>query len=362
MGQIKVAIIIPSLSHGGAERVASSLANHWVKNEDLDVYVYNFSVLPKFYQLSTDVKYINFPISQKAGLFELIKLSLSIRRSIRKSGIHAVLSFMDKYNVFVRLITLGTGVRVTLSDRSNPFRPLGRGLKWLKRMTYPFADGVIAQTELAAGEIKRSTGARQIVVIPNPVRIPDGAMTEARERVLLSVGRLVAEKGHADLIRAFAIAGMSDWELFILGEGPLKHELQALADSLGVGRQVHFPGAMKDVHRWYGRASIFGFCSHSEGFPNALSEAMASGLPCVSYNCNAGPSELIEHQASGYLVPVGDIKGAAHWLKLLSLDPPLRTKVGGRARDAVRRLNPHAIAHKYLVACLGPELIVRLDR
>lgn len=349
----QIAIIIPSLSHGGAERVASTLANRWSLQPELVVHLVTFSGLEDFFELDPRVRRINMPLGSRPGPVALLGLALRIRRHLIRQRVSAALSFMDKYNVFVLLALAGSRVRVAVTDRSNPLKRLPAWLRALKRLTYPMAQIVIAQTRQAAGEIRRRTGARHVVVIPNPLASFAAPTSGKRERLVLNVGRLVEEKGQITLIRAFARAGLPDWRLAIIGDGPLRSALEAEAASLDLGGRIELPGVTGDLGPWYSRASIFALSSVSEGYPNALVEAMAHGLPCISSDCDAGPREILTHSLDGILVPTGDEAALADALRSLATQEEEQRRLGARARERVRALSAEEISDRYLQACLG---------
>ena len=346
-----IAIIVPSLSHGGAERVAATLANRWATHPDLTVHVVTFSALGDFFNLDPAVRRINMRLRPRPGPLALLGLALRIRRHLVREKVSSALSFMDRYNVFNLIALIGTGIPLTVSDRSNPLKPLPAWLRALKRLTYPRAATVIAQTRQAAAEISRRTGARRVVAIPNPLATRGAVRSGTRGRLVLNVGRLIPEKGQAHLIRAFAAADLPGWRLAILGEGPLRKELEAEAEAAGIRDRLDMPGVVEDVAAWSERASIFAFPSVSEGFPNALIEAMGAGLPCVSFDCDAGPREIINDGVDGLLIPVGDEAGLARALRRLSERSALRRQLGQAARARVQAFDAETISIQYLQAC-----------
>jgi len=350
-----IAVIIPSLSHGGAERVASTLVNEWAWRPGIEVHLVTFSGLHDFHALDPRVRRVNMPLPPGPGPLALVTLAWRIRRHLSRQKVAAVLSFMDKYNVFILLALAGSGIRVSVSDRSNPLRRRPAWLNALKRLTYPRATAVIAQTAQAAKEIARIAGPSRVTVIPNPLVLPAGpaGAFEDRERLVLNIGRLVEEKGQIYLIRAFARARMPGWRLVILGEGPLRSVLEAETASFGVRDRIDLPGVISDLDPWYARASIFAFPSVSEGYPNALVEAMARGLPCISSDCDAGPREILTHGADGILVPPGDEGALADALEELAADGAMRRRLGAKGGARVMALSAEEISDRYLQTCLG---------
>ncbi|MGD8281590.1 MAG: glycosyltransferase, partial [Gemmatimonadota bacterium] len=157
----------------------------------------------------------------------------------------------------------------------------------------------------------------------------------AGDAVLLGVtSQLEESKGHALLLDALHRLGHQEIHLAIVGEGSHREFLVRRAEALGLGGRVHFLGfsrALPDLLR-----CLDGFVlpSLSEGFPNTLVEAMATGLPCVATRV-CGIPEIIEHGRTGLLVEAGDGEGLAAALKNLVADPTLRASLGSQARQRV---------------------------
>src|SRR5690606_32683176 len=133
-----------------------------------------------------------------------------------------------------------------------------------------------------------------------------------------------------------------------LGSGHLKDDLKQQARGLDIEDRVIFLGSITNVDEWLARASIFAFPSISEGFPNALAEAMAAGLPVVSFNCDAGPNEIVVNGLNGFLVPVGNVDMLTDYMKRLVNDPSLRDFLGRNAQDIQAMLDTKTIASEYL--------------
>jgi glycosyltransferase involved in cell wall biosynthesis len=194
-------------------------------------------------------------------------------------------------------------------------------------------------------------------VIPNALReLPPPA--GLRQKTVVSVGRLEKLKGHDVLIRAFGkIRGTyRDWRLVIVGDGPMKQELEAICAELGVCKFVHFAGVSSNVEAWMQSAGIFVLASQFEGFPNVLIEAMAMGAPVISTDCRNGPSEIITDSVDGCLVPVGDVNQLASAIAGLIESPAHREELGSRGLEARARYHQDTIMSQWeeiVLACHG---------
>lgn len=349
--KIKIALIIPTLKQGGAERVISELANAFYSKGHTVLLVLLSQAIEDFYELNSGIQVYRLQfegghIRQK--VLSLTSSLFNLRSIILKENPDAVLSFGDKYNVYTLLATKFLKTKVFISDRSNPKRKIPRSTEILRKHLYKYATGIIAQTALAKEILEQKTNSKNIRVIPNPLKEIKKYPGIEREKIILNVGRLVPQKGQTYLLEAFSKIKDKSWRLVLLGNGPLLDALQKQAIELGIQDSVSFPGAVKNVDEWLARASIFAFPSISEGFPNALVEAMGAGLPCVSFDCDAGPAELINNGENGFLLPVKDINALSDTLEELASDPELRKKLGANAELSAQRFSIDIISTKYL--------------
>jgi glycosyltransferase involved in cell wall biosynthesis len=227
-----------------------------------------------------------------------------------------VCSFLSNVNVAAILAGRLAGIpAIVVSERTYPpAAGLSRGWNLARRVLYPFADAVVMQTSDGLRWLRAAIPPARGFVIRNPVELPiaqvppllqPAAYCADGRKMLLAVGRLSPEKRFAMLVEAFSgIAGRNpDWDLVILGEGPLRDELEAQVQRLGLKDCVHLPGRVGNAQDWYDRANAFAMTSSVEGFPNVLLEALASGLPALAIDCLTGPSELVEDEVNGVLLP-----------------------------------------------------------
>jgi glycosyltransferase involved in cell wall biosynthesis len=185
------------------------------------------------------------------------------------------------------------------------------------------------------------------VVIPNPTMAPAVQKASVKDvdgdrKILLCVGRFEAEKHHDILIDAFAqIADqMADWDLRLIGEGPLRANLEAQAASLYIENRVQFPGATSDISEAYLAAHLFVVPSRFESFGLATAEALSHGLPAVGFADCPGTNQLISHGVNGMLAPGTYNRSAslADQLAQLMQDEELRARLGEAARKRAKGL------------------------
>lgn len=349
---MKIFLIIPTLKQGGAERVMSELANQFAQKDNLKVHLVLLAKSNDFYKVDDTVIIHRLGFENKSKLnkiFSELATFKNLRKLLKTHKPDAVLSFMEKYNSFTILAAAFLGLQVFVSDRSNPLKKVPQTTEILRKFTYKYATGIIAQTQFAKDVLAAKTKNKNIRVIPNPVKEIQNYPDIAKEKLILNVGRLVPEKGQKYLIEAFSkINEKADWRVVILGDGPLRNQLEEQVKILGLDKQVQFLGAVNNVDEWLAKASIFVFPSISEGFPNALAEAMSAGLPCISFDCNAGPRDLIENNVNGYLVEVGEVDELTQSIKNLMDDEDKRKSFGQNAIKIKNKLLSSSISNKYL--------------
>lgn len=351
---MKIVFLISSLGSGGAERVASTLCNAWVARGDRVTLVPTFSGGGQpFYALDprVEVRYLADEVGPVAWAGQgkrYLRRLLALRRLIRVHQPDLVLSFLPNVNIAALAATAFTGIPCIVSERSDPsMQPIGRIWSLACRFFYRFADAVAVQTEQVAQRIGGLyPSLRRVAVIPNPLPpallalSPRNSLCSLFPPVLLSVGRLATEKRTDLIIDAFAAlaAEFPDWALHLVGDGPLRQALQAHADATGLppGR-VRFLGRSEEPWTLMLQASAFVLASDYEGFPNALLEAVALGLPCVSTDCPSGPREISEGGAIARLVPTDDVRELQLALGEIMGNFDLRARLSEEGAASVRQ-------------------------
>lgn len=356
-----VLFFISSLSSGGAERVTANLANYWAEKGWRVTVVTLAAHHEDFYKLAPTVSRIALNLSGAshnplAAVLNNLRRVLALRRVLRDVRPDVALAMMNSSNIQLALAATGLRGLVSVgSERTHPPQmPLGLIWETLRRYFYGRLNAVVALTEESATWLRSQTRAKKVVVIPNvatyplpahPPHVPPPSEA-AKERLLLTVGRLSQEKGFDSLIVAFQrlAADFPDWKLAILGEGALRQELSDRIKAAGLVNRILLPGRVGNVGEWYAVADLYVMTSRFEGFPNTLAEAMAHGVPAVSFDCDTGPRDIIRHEVDGLLVSPGDVSALSDALHRLMGDEALRRRFAARAIEARQRFSMEKIA------------------
>lgn len=352
--------VIPSLAGGGAERILVHLLNH------LDETRYLVTVV-LFEDVMTYEAGIRFPVRWiklgKTSKWDVGRLIFRLRRTMAQIRPDSVIASLYYANILTTLAAFGvrTRPRVILWEHNDP-RGYPAFYQRLIRLTYRYAD-VVVPVSRAIGQVLSGqfhVPPTSIKTIHNPIPL-DEIAAGARdgspvhpffrgngEKVILGMGRLVRAKRFDRLLEAFA--GLHRLHprarLVILGDGPLRGELEKLAVELDVQNVVSFVGFQSNPYAWIAKADLFVLSSDAEGFPMAILEAMALGTCVLATDTPSGAGESIEDRVNGRLVP-RDRAALEEAMCELVQDNALRATLAARALETVRRYGIESILPRY---------------
>lgn len=358
-------VFIHALSSGGAERVAANLANYWAAKGWQVTVVTQALATTDFYELHPAVKRVSLDLARNSanpvfGMLNNLRRVWGLRKALRQMRPDIALALMNTANILLSLASIGVkGVCTVGSEHIHPPEmPLTPAWSKLQKYLYGGLDGFAALTPETAVWLGQHTFARNIAVIPNAAPWPlsvQAPIVEPREYIaehghaLLAVGRLSEQKGFDLLIKTFErlASEFPNWQLIILGEGAERVKLEGLVNASGLIGRVLLPGAVGNIGHWYEAADVYVMSSRFEGFGNTLVEAMAHGLPVVSFDCDTGPRHIISHGVDGMLVPAGDATAMEDTLRNLMDNKSLRVRLGSKAEEARERFSIENIAHQW---------------
>lgn len=342
---MKICLFVPSLVSGGAERVITHLANYWA-NSSHTVYLLTLASPqdPVFYTLDSRIKLLHLdllprPENPVKKFYRYLRQIIRVSRVIKRLSPDVVIAFLD-ISIFLALISkFFTQSQVIVSERNNPFSSVtNKFLKKINLFLYRFADRLIIQTKQLAETFPLYLQ-EKITVIHNPVLPPSHQVSDYKtahqQKRVITIGRLHPQKGHDILITAFSqiLQNHPDWHLHFIGDGEERQSLENLCQTLDIQSNVRFLGRSTETEKLLAESSIFVLASRYEGFPNALCEAMAVGLPSVATDCLYGPGEIISHKANGLLIPVENAEALAQALEVLITDQTLYRTIGTQAKE-----------------------------
>ena len=327
--QFHIALFLPNLGGGGAERVFTNLANAFVEKGMVVDFVLGKAEGPNLSQIDRRINVVDLGTNTVYGWLRPMKSYLKERHP------ELVLSALHHANLTALCANMlsGTKTRIIVSVHGTMSHDIGKSKKRLAKAIpllvkafYPKADKIICVSSGVAQELinKYHLPKSKVQVIYNPV-VTEDMFKKAEEPidhpwfqpgqppVILGVGRLTAAKDFETLIKAFALVRKkTEARLLILGEGPERVKLEQLVKQLGLQNDVCMPGFVDNPYKYMKHSSVFVLSSRWEGLPTVLIEALALGLPVVSTDCPSGPAEILEGGKWGRLVPVGSPEALAN--------------------------------------------------
>ncbi len=355
---MKIIFHLNCLEQGGAERVVTTLANHFV-NDGMEVVIATEWKAENEFEIDEKIRRVHVGLtakqeeaSAKLQFFMRIK---NLRKFLKQERPNAVIAFAQKANYRALMATVFTNIPVIVSVRTNPYlHYVGKRDKILIPLLYPRAAGNVFQT-IGAKEFFAPKIQKKSRIILNPINdkylhIPK---PEKRRKVVVQSGRLVDFKNQLMLIDAFVKVHEEhpDYTLEIYGGDSHDGTKELLLESINknqANEYVRLMGASDELENRLVDAALFAFSSDWEGLPNALMEAMALGLPIVATDCPCGgPATLIQNEVNGLLVPIKDADAMADGICRLIEDGALAERLGEKAREIAGIANTDAICHMW---------------
>lgn len=348
----KVLFVISNISFGGAQRVVWTLSQK-MRQMGVEPVVVAVGYSTNNYTLPEGIKVIQ--LGQKRNL-ETVFTIRKMRKVIKAENPSAVITMGVATCLFSVPAVQGLRVTHIISERNDPKHFKGKA--WVRKVSRAMmkrGNGFVFQTEEARDFYPEKIQNRSCV-IPNPImaaNLPNAESCDDKH-VIVTMGRLTEQKNHRLLIDAFSklLHTHPEYQLHIYGSGELQAQTAGYIQKKGLQDSAVLFGACDDVLTRIRDAEMFVLSSDFEGMPNALMEAMAMGLPCVSTDCPCGgPRYLIRQGENGLLVPVGDVEAMVGAMVRLAEDPDLRVSMGSAAKQLRQDLSVDRICKQWLDFC-----------
>ncbi len=338
-----ITFAIGSLFGGGAERVvsvwSSALAERGYK-----VSVILYSRLENEYPISEKVNICPIAETQQAcNDMSLLKRCMIIRKTLKKIEPDVVISFLPNMQIYVRMACFGLRIPRIETIRISPWEADILKTKFAKLWLNCFesCNALILQSQDQKSFFSEKVQ-KKSVIIPNPVN-PKYVETKKEDynplsHKIVAAGRLSEQKNYKMLIDAIKLVSeeFSDVSLDIYGVGGLEEQLVSYIKEKGLDGNVKLMGRSNELYNIYKQSDLYVLSSDYEGMPNALAEAMAIGLPCISTDCKTGPRDLIDDGINGFLVPCNDSETLAKKIKaVFEMSQQEQKELGEKAREKI---------------------------
>ncbi|HII4499411.1 TPA: glycosyltransferase [Clostridium perfringens] len=347
----KVCIIAQGLSDGGAERVATILANYLSekKYEVSFIATYNDK---REYELNEEIKLSFIRTTIKNKLFKLIDRNIKVYSIVKSFKPDIVVSFITNEV----LLTEISGIPVIHTLRNDPSR-IENGIitSRLRNYAYKHAKHIVFQTEGAREFFNKKIQNKSSIIV-NPLDVRKLPSWEYKEYNFITACRLSKQKNLPLLINSFIEFRKKypKFSLDIYGEGELRNELQDLIDSKGAKEYIHLKGHSSNIHKIMASSYAFVLSSDFEGLSNSMLEALAIGMPCICTDCPPGGARMfIENEKNGLLVPVGNLASLTDAMIKIANDYDLAKKLSLNTQNIKTNLDQNTICMKWENIILG---------
>lgn len=349
---MKITLIVDDY-HGGAGNIVQLLAKELNKNNDISIILTNKNSEPR-YELDNikvyDEKINILKGNRILGLYKSIK---NLRKRLLLLKTELVISFLDNNNTLACLALWNRkNIPIIVSERSNPLKIFPK-FTWnlLRRIAYKRANMVTVQFE-AFKYFDKKRFLHKCEVIPNIVEKPNYLKKEwsSKKIKFVTFSRLAQIKRIDLMIQMFiklVSKNQQDIELHIWGEGPERKKLNDLIVINHMENRIFLHGYSKNVHQELLKYDVYLMTSLQEGFPNSLCEAMAVGLPSISFRCHEGISELVENGRSGFSVQDGNEEEFINKMEVLINEEEKRKIMGKNAQKISKKFSKEKVLKQW---------------
>ena len=352
---MKLLYIVPNINNeGGVARILSVKANYLVEQLGYEVHILtqNEGFSPLFYTFNCNIVFHDIVL--KGNLFQFFKaFSKGLKSKIKTIQPDIIIVCDNGLKAYLIPFILKNKIPLVLEMHSSKFieeresdkniltKAVANGIDVLKKIGIQKYNRFVVETSESTAE----WNVNNTIVIPNPLWFASNKVSILENKKVMAVGRHTYEKGFDRLLQIWqkVIANHPDWTLEIYGKSSENNDLRLLAKNLNISNNVSFYEPVQDIEAKYVEASFYLMTSRFEGFGMVLIEAMASGLPCVAYDCPCGPKGIISEKEDGFLIKNGNELAFVAAVETLIVNVELRKVMGKKAKLSSKKYSLDAI-------------------
>lgn len=335
---------------GGGERVVTNMANHLV-NENYQVTIVSLSFCKTQNIFSVDnrvtIKYLNFNFENGLNIPLKVAAYFKVKHYFSHFTNETILLGIGTYPSLILALLPKQKHLKTIGCQHNSYVAVKHIWSFLRKKSFHRLDALVSLTEKDLPKLMKLN--QNSFVIPNSISFFPEKQAVLENKIILSIGRMDFNKGYDLLLDVFEKLTPlhPDWILRLIGDGPLKKKIISRVETSGLNDRVEILSPTNQIIDHYLQASVYLMTSRSEGLPMVLLEAKACGLPIVSFNCETGPSDIVNDGKDGFLIDCFNIDQMAEKVSMLCSDPELRRQFGTNGRESINKFLPEVVAQKW---------------
>lgn len=335
---------------GGAERVTANIANQMVRNGH-QVTIVSLSRFKPSNIFTIDnrisIEYLNLNFENRFNILHKIESVFKVNSFVRKYTNQSILLGIGTFpSLIVALLPKRKNIK-TIGCQHNSYSFAKHIWQFLRKLFFHRLDALVSLTDQDLPKLKRLNP--NSFVIPNAISFFPEKQAKLENKIILAIGRMDYNKGYDLMLDVFEKLALTkpDWNLRIIGDGPLKVKINSRVEKSHLNNRIEILPPTNKIMNQYLQASVYLMTSRTEALPMVLLEAKACGLPIICFNCETGPSDIINNNKDGYLIDCFNIKLMAEKLAILCSDEEIRKRFGNSGRKSITKFLPEEITQKW---------------
>lgn len=350
---MKILFVNTNIGYGGASKMIAAVSHALAEEHSVEILTFRAENIKQ--DIDERVKLVHEKLySHKIKPIELIGQILKLRQYIKRNNIDLVIAFLHPAHYMAVLATNGTNAKVLLSERGDPVTRMKNG-KWFVHLIEKIihqADAYVFQSDGALKAYPQKCQKKGRIIVNAIPYMQYPTYSPSEQKYILCAARIeLVQKRQDVLVEAFSLflTTHKDYRLCLAGDGPDMDQLMQKINDLEIQEYVDMVGAREDVLQLMAKSSFFVLPSDYEGLPNALLEAIAIGVPCISTDCSPGGARMIiKDGANGFIVPCNDPVAMAEKMTLLADNETLRKLFSENCKSAVVQFDQKIIDDQWL--------------